>query len=386
MMRHHMKIRTITAGCNLSESSPSSNIKQVRQIAKDAKIIKQYFERHGYVVQTIRLSTQPWECYASTKKDLFEVCSFLQSLCPDSIDYFNVGPISTVDHSSWLFDLLKNYPQGFCTVNLVQQNQVQIKLAWETAQLIKKISTIEDQGFANLRFAALCNVEANTPFYPASFHNGNPSFGIGCENSDIIYSTFSNVNSYEEAVERLKEKLTSEYQKIEHIAHKACKHTSISFHGIDPSISPSVNSHESLVYGIEQLPFVDYFGGPGTLTTARLITSVLQDLPINNCGYTGLMLPVLEDSGLAKRNKEGKLSLTKLLFYSSVCGTGLDTIPLPGDIKVETLYGILLDVATLSTKLQKPLSARLMPIPTKNAGDETNFDFEYFENTTVMSH
>jgi uncharacterized protein len=384
-MVHHMKIRTITAGCNFSESSRSSNIKQIRHIIKDAKEIKQYFNKHGYTVQTIRLSTPPWECYASTKKDLFELCSFLQSLCPESVDYFNVGPISTVDHISWLFDLLENYPQGFCTINLVRQNRVQKTLAWETAQLIKKVSAIEKQGFANLRFAALCNVEANTPFYPASFHDGNPSFGIGCENSDLIYSTFSNVDSYEEAFDLLKKELTTEYQKIEQIAQKACKDTALSFHGIDPSISPSVNPNESLVYGIEQLPFVNLFGDPGTLTAARLITSVLQELPINNCGYSGLMLPVMEDSGLAKRNKEGKLSLTKLLFYSSVCGTGLDTIPLPGDVSVETLYGILLDVATLSTKLQKPLSARLMPIPTKKAGDETEFAFEYFENTIVMN-
>ena len=97
------------------------------------------------------------------------------------------------------------------------------------------------------------------------------------------------------------------------------------------------------------------------------------------------MLPVMEDSGLAKRNQQGNISLTKLLSYSSVCGTGLDTIPLPGDISFETLYGILLDVSSLSIKLNKPLSARLMPIPGKKAGDLTEFDFNYFENTSVMN-
>jgi hypothetical protein len=250
---------------------------------------------------------------------------------------------------------------------------------------MKDIAKIESQGFANLRFAGLGNVQPNTPFYPASFHQGEPSFGIGCENSDLVASAFSNISSFDEAVKKLDETLTSEYQRIEEIAVEASKDTLLSYHGIDGSISPSVQPDESLIYGMEQLPFVSEFGSPGTLSAARLITSVLQQLPVKQCGYTGLMLPVMEDSGLAKRNLQGKISLTKLLSYSSVCGTGLDTIPLPGDISVEALYGILLDVASLSVKLKKPLSARLMPIPGKKAGDFTEFDFDYFENTTVMS-
>jgi hypothetical protein len=270
-------------------------------------------------------------------------------------------------------------------VDLCRNNRIHEILAWKTAQLMKKNSLIEKKGFANLRFAALCNVKANTPFYPASYHNGPPSFGLGCENSDIIYNVFSSVDSYDDAFEKLHEKLTIEYQQVEQIAKEASQKTNLSFHGIDGSISPSVHPDESLIYGIEKLPFITRFGEPGSLTAARLITSVLKQLPITRCGYNGLMLPVMEDSGLAQRNKEQCVSLTKLLFYSSVCGTGLDTIPLPGICDVETLYGILLDVASLSTTLQKPLSARLMPIPLKKAFDSTEFDFDYFENTTVMN-
>ncbi|MCI0474746.1 MAG: DUF711 family protein, partial [Anaerolineales bacterium] len=73
-----------------------------------------------------------------------------------------------------------------------------------------------------------------------------------------------------------------------------------------------------------------------------------------------------------------------LLLYSTVCGTGLDTIPLPGDTSVDALAAILLDLATLAVKLNKPLTARLMPIPGLRAGDATHFDFEYFANARVM--
>jgi uncharacterized protein (UPF0210 family) len=384
-MVYDMKIRTITAGCNLSNSSIDKTEHLLDKIVTDIKTIKDFFIDQRYHVQTTRLSTQPWEEYATTQQELDQICSALQSLCPDSIDYFNIGPVSTLDKIDLLPSFLKSYPQGFCTVNLLKQHKIQHDLVWKTAELIKKISTYDTKGFTNLQFAALCNVKSNTPFYPASYHKGTPSFGIGFENSDIIYNVCSKSSSYEEAFQLLNKTLTKEYQKIEKLSRKISKKTHLKFYGIDASISPSVHPKESFVYGVEQLPFLNYFGGPATLTAARLITSVLQQLPITHCGYNGLMLPVLEDSGLATRNREGKLSLTKLLLYSSVCGTGLDTIPLPGDISVEALNGILLDVASLSAKLDKPLSARLMPIPLKKAGEDTEFSFEYFENTTVMN-
>ena len=96
------------------------------------------------------------------------------------------------------------------------------------------------------------------------------------------------------------------------------------------------------------------------------------------------MLPVLEDYGLAKRNAEGAYNLGNLLLYSSVCGTGLDTIPLPGDITEKKLFALLLDIASLSIALDKPLSARLMPIPGKRIGEMTQYQFEYFANSRIM--
>jgi hypothetical protein len=102
-------------------------------------------------------------------------------------------------------------------------------------------------------------------------------------------------------------------------------------------------------------------------------------------GFSGLMLPVLEDAVLAERAAQGSLTVTDLLLYSAVCGTGLDTIPLPGDVTVDQLSAILLDLAALAQRLDKPLTARLMPVPGKQAGDPTNFDFAFFANSRVMA-
>jgi len=45
---------------------------------------------------------------------------------------------------------------------------------------------------------------------------------------------------------------------------------------------------------------------------------------------------------------------------------------------------LLLDLCALALRLDKPLTARLMPIPGKKAGDATNFDFAFFAPSKVM--
>ena len=71
-------------------------------------------------------------------------------------------------------------------------------------------------------------------------------------------------------------------------------------------------------------------------------------------------------------------------MYSAVCGTGLDTIPLPGETTPEEIAAVLLDLAALAQRLNKPLTARLMPVPGKQAGDLTSFDFPFFANSRVL--
>ena len=121
------------------------------------------------------------------------------------------------------------------------------------------------------------------------------------------------------------------------------------------------------------------------MAAAAQITAALKQTRLRTCGYCGLMLPVLEDVGLAERNTQGLLRLSSLLSYSAVCGTGLDTIPLAGEVSVGQLAAVLSDVAALGWKLAKPLSARLLPVPGKQVGETTRFDFAYFVNTRVMA-
>ena len=110
----------------------------------------------------------------------------------------------------------------------------------------------------------------------------------------------------------------------------------------------------------------------------------LRAARFTRAGFSGLMLPVIEDSTLAERYARGECTTADLLLYSAVCGTGLDVVPLPGDVTADQIAAIILDVATLATALDKPLTARLLPVPGKRAGDPTDFDFPFFANATIV--
>jgi hypothetical protein len=125
------------------------------------------------------------------------------------------------------------------------------------------------------------------------------------------------------------------------------------------------------------------FGSSGTMTAALVITTAVKAVPVKQIGYSGLMVPVMEDKLLAQRWAQGTYGVDALLAYSAVCGTGLDTVPLPGDVSEEQLARILGDVAALAWKWHKPLSARLLPVKDKKAGDETEFQSQYLFNTRL---
>ena len=135
--------------------------------------------------------------------------------------------------------------------------------------------------------------------------------------------------------------------------------------------------------GIEALSGVP-FGAAGTLSACAVVTDVVKNLRVRTCGYAGLMLPVLEDPVLARRATEGHYGLRDLLLFSSVCGTGLDVVPVPGDTPVATLANIMLDVASQAVKLRKPLSVRLYLVPGTSPGDRVHIDDPLLNDSVVF--
>jgi uncharacterized protein (UPF0210 family) len=182
------------------------------------------------------------------------------------------------------------------------------------------------------------------------------------------------------SVAELTKQLTVHSKVGESVGEKVAAATGWAFMGVDPTPAPlgdvSIGTAMETYTGAK-------FGSSGTMTAALIITTAVKAVPVKQIGYSGLMVPVMEDKGLAKRWAEGTYNIDDLLAYSAVCGTGLDTIPLPGDVSEEQLVRILGDVASLAWKWHKPLSARLLPVKGMKAGATTEFVDQYLFNTTV---
>jgi len=158
------------------------------------------------------------------------------------------------------------------------------------------------------------------------------------------------------------------------------KSTGWAFVGVDPTPAPLGDA--SIGDAIERFTGAP-FGSSGTMTAALAITTAVKAVKVKQVGYSGLMLPVMEDKRMAQRWAEGDYDIDSLLAYSSVCGTGLDVVPLAGDVSEERLARIFGDVAALAWKWNKPLTARLLPVKGKQRGDRTDFDSQYLFNTTL---
>lgn len=374
-----MKIRTITTGI----AYPFSPF-QLQRAARFNNACQSCFEANGFEVQTTRVSSQIWD----ETRDIDSILTLESEAKELGIEFFNLGTIFpeqhyTKSHLAIVADVIVQSEILFATTTLTMQSgQVSTDATKSTAEIIQQIAYQTDAGYGNLRFAALMNCPPNTPFFPAAFWNDTrTNFGIGWQASDFVQDAFTNSPDLDTALQKLKNIMEEEGQRIVKLAETMAKEWGIKFVGID--VSPAPMGDESIAYAMEQqLP--GCVGDSGTLTVAAGLTRTLKSLSLPLCGYSGLMLPVLEDVGLGKRSEECYFNLDSLLLYSSVCGTGLDTIPIPGDATTTQIAAILTDVATLSIQLNKPLSVRLFPVPGLKAGDITQFDSPYLTNTAVM--
>jgi uncharacterized protein len=379
-----MKIRSITYFCNPQWPLKDKVLQKAGAFLDEAKSA---YEAAGYEVQTTRSATIPFPKLLGKKRinDLPKFAEGLASAIQQvGIAYASLGP-ALIEYP----DSYKVIPEAIAASENVffggemasKEKGISLSAVKACAEIIQKASTITPDGFANSRFATLANVPAGAPFFPAAYHNKNkPAFAIATECADLAVDAFNGVETVKEGRKALVAQIEKHGKKLAKVAKSLdCK-----FGGIDISLTPFPTDVQSLGTAFEKLG-VPKVGLHGSLAAAAILTESIDRANFPRTGFSGLMMPVLEDATLARRAAEGTLTIKDALLYSAVCGTGLDTIPLPGDTTSGQLVPLLLDLCALALRLDKPLTARLMPIPNKKAGDETNFDFAFFAPSRVMA-
>jgi uncharacterized protein (UPF0210 family) len=383
-----MKIRSITYFFNPGWPLLEARLLKAKQFNSGARPV---FEKAGYEVQSTRLVSVPFpRLIKSWESD--EPVEFAQELEQGArqagYGYAAAGPATLDEPDSYTAVpamLSATQDVFFSGVIADRQTGISLPAVKACASIIQRASTITPDGFTNLRFGAAANVAAGGPFLPTGYQEGDaPSFAIATQAADLAIEAVSGAKSLKDVRENLVNLVEKHAQVITKASQQLAREFNLAFGGIDFSLAPFPEQVLSFGEALERLG-VPSVGLHGSLAGAAFLTDALDQARFRRAGFNGLMLPVLEDYILAKRAGEGTLTLKDMLLYSAVCGTGLDTVPLPGDASQEQLAAVLLDVAALSLRLDKPLTARLMPVPGKAAGDPTHFDFGFFADSGVMS-
>jgi uncharacterized protein (UPF0210 family) len=379
------KVRAVTAFIQIDSTNYRSQYEDTMRFLNSAR---DAYRKAGFEVQGVRIASQPFpqyikgmppdEAVAFLRKidELANKLNFRGSIGAGMLgDADDAAPLDVLAHALAVTGLN-------ASVVIAGEDGIHWRAVRESAKLVRKVAELSPHGRGNLNFAAIAMVKPYGPFYPGAYHVGaGHAFAVGLEGANVVEDVFARYHEPREAEKQLSAALAKHMRDAEAVATQIASASGWTYQGIDPTPAPL--GDVSIGRAIES--FVGGpFGSGGTMTAARIITAAVQSVPLaKRTGYAGLMVPVLEDNVLAKRWAEGAFTIDSLLAYSSVCAAGLDTVPLRGDISEDQLARILGDVASLAFKWNKPLAARLLPVPGGKPGDTTDFGDPRMTNTKI---
>lgn len=380
------KVRAITAFVRLEKATWEKQVADTLVVLRKAK---GEFESEGYQVESLRITTQPLgELVAGrAEPQALEFLGRLDQLAGKESFDLNVGPAMMHDGDDpaamhVLALALSTLPNVEASAIIADESGIHWKTIHRTAELVKYVAAHSPRAQGTFNFTATAMLKPLGPFYPGSYHDGGgKQFAIGFEGAGVVAAVLTkDKGNADAATADLTAELTKHAKVADAIGNNVAATTGWGYVGVDPTPAPL--GEVSIAAAIEDFTGAK-FGSSGTLTAARIITAAVKAVPVKQTGYAGLMVPIMEDKLMAQRWAEGAFNVDSLLAYSSVCGTGLDTVPLPGDVSVQQLEWMYADVASLAVKWNKPLSARLQPVPGKKAGDKTEYEDPFLFNTTL---
>lgn len=289
-------------------------------------------------------------------------------------------------------EMLRRYPFLFLHCIVAENSTLYPEDMRLAAKLIMDVSRMSRNGFDNFRLGVGANIAANTPFFPFSWHDGQPAFSLAVESLGFIFEVLDELNVATVPLSVIRETLISRLahacRHINSIAQKlVLRFPSIPFRGMDISIAPFPDETRSVALLLEKIG-LQKFGGVGSVSATAFFTCALKsallraDVP--SVGFNGVMFSPLEDKVLAARMRASPVQIEHLMLLSTVCGCGIDMVPVAGDSLIDSITSLIHDVSTLSTMHKKPLGVRILPIPGKRVNELTEFNHDFFANTRIL--
>ncbi|AXH09427.1 hypothetical protein CP960_04170 [Malaciobacter halophilus] len=395
------KIRTITTFLSLTKDKTKWEEK-IKNACCFCDELSTKFNNIDYEVQSVRVVTNAFEEYlnissiATAKKDLAYISSLLNKYSNENLRIrFAIGEAKTKEQIEMLPKLIASYGDLCNACVNIKKDEFDIlddETILQCAKAVKDISKITPRGEGNFNFTVNFNCKPFIPYFPASYHQSSleDSYVIGLETPDLLVDVLkSNKNKYKTHKDKFKgnyEALSKALQyHVDNILTiiNSFENSDFKFVGIDSSAAPSKNcSSMATVY---ELLGLEYFGAAGSIEVSSFLTKVFKSIKnVPLVGFSGLMLAVIEDLGLAAGTKNENYDIRTLLMNSAVCGIGLDTVPIEGDTSIEKIASIMKDTGTMAFRLNKPLTVRLFPYPNLKQKDITSYESEDLCNCAVL--
>ncbi len=399
------KIRTITTFLALTEDKMHWK-EEILKASSFCSDLSKQFHSQGYTVQSIRIVTNPFGEYLNTesiekaREDLSYLSQLLNSSDLSGIRVrLAIGEAQNKREIEMIPELVKEFGDlcNVCVnVGIDDAEVLNNKLITCSAEAVSKISKITPRGEGNFNFTINFNCAPLIPYFPASYHRkelGN-RFVIGLETPDLLVAALENFHQHSNTTEHndlykgyyeaMHDALQYHVTAINEIIEHSGNNEDFSFSGFDSSAAPSKNC--ASMVEVYELMGVDYFGASGTVEASSLLTKVFKSIKgVTLVGFSGLMLALTEDTGLARGTINSDYDIRSLLTYSAVCGIGLDTVPIPGDTSIDKISALMRDTGTMAFRLNKPLTIRLFPVPGLKAGDMTVFESDDLCNCAVLA-
>ena len=361
-------------------------------------------QAQGYTVQSVRIVSNPFGEYLDTgslhaaAQGLAEIRRILNELNQNGLRIrFAVGEARTDAEIALLPGLIAEYGDlcnACVNVSIDENGFLDNDLIRKSVAVVQEIARITPRGEGNFNFTVNFNCAAYIPYFPAGYHRGERGNAIvfGLETPDLLAAALRGLEKQpaphaaqmQAAFTAMKNVLQYHIDRVQGIIAATPLAEGWTYIGMDTSAAPSKNC--TSMAELYRLLGVPYFGASGTVEASALLTRVFKAQEnVQLQGFSGLMLAVTEDEGLAAATRAAQFDIRALLTYSSVCGIGLDTVPIPGDADAEKIAAIMRDTGTMAFRLNKPLTVRLFPVPGLGAGDITPFESDDLCNCAVLA-
>ena len=392
-MNNFHKIRAITIGVNTPTNKSQDLEKSLKLFIKERD---ELMHKSNIQLRTSRITLSPLNhTHPINSASIQSMANWVTKVSNTlGIRWFCM-PFNFVDNDfeptmiNPIANLIKKFPNSFVNLIVADNKKININSVNSSAQLIKNISTNTNNGFDNFRIGVSSNCKPYTPFFPFSYHHDQDGFSLALEVLDLFYNVLEDNQNIKSNKLRTKlvDALSAELSFMQEIGIELDKSTGLKFYGIDSSLAPFPDGSDSVARLMESLG-LDSLGSSGTLFFTSFVTNIInsafEQSQALKVGFNGVMYSVLEDDYLALAIKNKKLSIDSLMLYSTVCGCGIDMVPVPGNIFLEEISSLIIDTAALSIALQKPLGTRILPIPGKHANELTDFNYDFLVDTRVM--